>query len=91
MRLLENAVRPRRTKPTDRRVRTLKLFEHFDSDQSCVLHHICDCKLARIQLLETTLRVVNAEFGGVKIVVNGVGHTTMREWLHLDEALKSGE
>lgn len=91
MRLLENAVRSRQSKPSGSRVRSCETFDDLVIEDDCGVHHICNCKSARLDLFEATLKRVNAELGGLRIVVNGVGERTVREWLHLGAVLKYAE
>lgn len=61
------------------------------ADHKCITHHICSCRMARMELLESVIRWIDGEFGEAKIVVNGLGHTTVAKWLHLKETLHDGE
>ena len=87
MRMLENSFHSRLSRVPDRRVHSRRTGDVV-SHRRCVTHHACDCRMARIVILEATLRRVVDEFGGAKIVVNGVGQTTVGKWLRLDEVLQ---
>ncbi len=56
---------------------------------SCTAHHVCSCIAERLSFAEEVIRRVNQEFGGMHLLLNGVGHTTIRKYLRLEEAIKA--